>query len=138
MQVDRVAPALFSANGDGQGVAAATAVRVARDGTRTPLEVSRYDPDQKRYVAIPLDVRADFSPVYLTLYGTGMLGAERPPVVTVRGRHVRAESVRSSSGFPGVDELVVGPIPRSIHNREVEVVAIVDGQTSNAVTVALK
>ena len=138
VQVDRVAPGLFSANGDGKGVAAATAVRVARDGTRTPLEVSRYDPDQKRYVAVPLDVRADFSPVYLTLYGTGMRGAERPPVVTIRGRHVRAESVKPSSGFPGVEELVVGPIPRSIHNREVEVVAIVDGQTSNAVTVALK
>ena len=138
VQVGRVAPGLFSANGDGKGVAAATAVRVARDGTYTPLEVSRYDPDQKRYVAVPLDVRADFSPVYLTLYGTGMRGAERPPVVTIRGRHVRAESVKPSSGFPGVEELVVGPIPRSIRNREVEVVAIVDGQTSNAVTVALK
>ena len=138
VQVDRVAPGLFSANGDGKGVAAATALRVARDGTRTPLEVSRYNPDQKRYVAVPLDVRADFSPVYLTLYGTGMLGAERPPVVTIQGRHVRAESVKHSSGFPGVDELVVGPIARSIRNREVEVVAIVDGQTSNAVTVALK
>ena len=138
VQVGRVSPGLFSANGDGQGVAAATAVRVARDGTRTSLEVSRYDPEQKRYVAVPLDIRADFSPVYLILYGTGMLGGERPPVVTIRGRHVRVESVKPSSGFPGIEELVVGPISRSIRNREAEVIAIVDGQISNAVTIALK
>ena len=56
VRVSRVAPGLFSANGNGHGVAAATAVRVARDGTRTPLEVCRYDPDRKRYVAVPLDV----------------------------------------------------------------------------------
>ena len=54
VQVRRAAPGLFSANGDGRGVAAATAVRVARDGTRTPLEVSRYDPDQRQQVAVPL------------------------------------------------------------------------------------
>ena len=138
VQIDRVAPGLFSANGNGQGVAAATAVRVARDGTRTSLEVSRYDPEQKRYVAVPLDIRADFSPVYLILYGTGMVGGERPPVVTIRGRHVRVESVQHSSGLPGIDELVVGPIPRSVRNREVEVIASVDGQMSNTVTIALK
>ncbi|MDE0265262.1 MAG: hypothetical protein OXJ37_22875 [Bryobacterales bacterium] len=56
----RVAPGLFSANGDGLGVAVATAVRVARDGTPTPLEVSRYDPEQKRHFAAPLNIRADY------------------------------------------------------------------------------
>ena len=138
VQVSPVAPGLFSANGDGLGVAAATAVRVARDGTRTPLEVYRYDPDQKRYVAVPLDVRATFSPVYLTLYGTGLRGGERQASVKIRGRHVTVESAGPASGFPGVDELVVGPIPRSIRRREVDVVALVDGQMSNAVTIAFK
>ena len=138
VQVSRVAPGLFSANGDGRGVAAATAVRVARDGTRTPLDVYRYDSGRKRYVAVPLDVRATFSPVYLALYGTGLRGGERRASVTVRGRHVVVESAGPASGFPGVDELFVGPIPRSIRRREVDVVAIVDGQMSNAVTIAFK
>ena len=75
VQVSRVAPGLFSANGSGLGVA--TAVRVARDGTRSPLEVYRYDPHLKRYVAVPLDVRAAFSPVCLTLYGTGLAGRRK-------------------------------------------------------------
>lgn len=138
VQVSRVAPGLFSANGNGQGVAAATAVRVARDGTRTPLEVSRYDSELKRYVPVPLDIRADFSPVYLTLYGTGTLSGERPPGVLIQNRHVAVQSAEPSSVFPGVEELVIGPIRRSIRNREIEIIAIVDGQMSNAVTIALK
>ena len=134
--VGSVAPGLFSANGDGKGVAAASAVRVAHDGTRTPLDVARYDPERKLYVAAPLDVWAEFSPVYLTLYGTGIRGSRRPPTVTIRGRYVTVKSSGPATGFHGIDELVVGPIPRSIRNREVEVVAIVDGQSSNAVTIA--
>ena len=138
VQVGRVAPGLFSANGNGQGVAAATAARVTRDGTRTPLEVSRYDPELKRYVPVPLDIRADFSPVYLTLYGTGTLGSGRPPGVLIQNRHVTVQSAEPSSVFPGVEELVVGPIRRSIRDREIEIIAIVDGQLSNAVTIALE
>lgn len=138
VQVGRVAPGLFSANGNGQGVAAATAVRVARDGTRTPLEVSRYDSELKRYVPVPIDIRADFSPVYLTLYGTGTLGGERPPGVLIEDRHAAVQSAEPSSVFPGVEELVIGPIRRSIRNREIEIIAIVDGQMSNAVTIFVK
>ena len=138
VQVSRVAPGLFSANGNGRGVAAATASRVARDGTRTPLEVSRYDPELRRYVPVPLDIRADFSPVYLTLYGTGTLGSGRPPGVLIQNRHVTVQSAEPSSVFPGVEELVVGPIRRSIRDREIEIIAIVDGQLSNAVTIALE
>ena len=138
VQVSRVAPGLFSANGDGRGVAAASAERVATDGTSTPLEVYRYDPEEGRYVALPLDVRSGFSPVYLTLYGTGILGGDRPPTAKVRGRHVTVRYAEPATGFPGIDKLVVGPLPQSIRNREVEVVAIVDGQISNAVTIAFK
>lgn len=138
VQVSRVAPGLFAANGDGRGVAAATAFRVSGDGTRTQVAVSRYDPDQKRYVAVPLDAREILSRVYLTLFGTGLRGGVRPAAVTIRGRHVRVESAGPSRGFPGVDELVVGPIHVSAGSREVEVIAIVDGERSNAVTIALK
>ena len=138
VQAGRVAPGLFSANGDDRGVAAASAVRIARDGTRTPLEVYRYDPEEGRYVAVPLDVRSSFSPVYLTLYGTGVLGGERPPASKLRGRHVSMQSAGPATGFPSLDKLVLGPVPRSIRNREVEVVAIVGGQMSNAVTIAFE
>ena len=53
----KVAPGLFPANGDGRGVAAASAARVARNGTETSLEVIRYDFARRQYVATPLDLR---------------------------------------------------------------------------------
>ena len=138
IDVTTAAPGLFSANGDGRGVAAAAAVRVARDGRRTPLEVAQYDPVLKRYVALPLDVRTGFDRVYLTLFGTGIRGGSRPTIVTINGRHVTVQSSGPASGFHGVDEVLVGPLPRSIRNRELEVVATVDGVSSNAVTIAFK
>ena len=74
----------------------------------------------------------------LTLFGTGTLGGERPPSVKIRGRHVTVQSATAATGFPSVDELVVGPLPRSIRSQEVDMVATVDGQMSNALTIALK
>ena len=136
--VTSVSPGLFSANGDGRGVAAATAVRVARDGTRTALQVSRFDTARQRYVAVPIDLGGNADPVYLTLFATGFGGGSGPPTATIAGQDVTVESSGPASGFQGVDELVVGPIPRSVQGQSLDIVATVDGQVSNAVTIAVK
>lgn len=137
IQVMSVAPGLFAANGGGRGVAAAAATRRARDGTKTALEVSRFDTARQRYVTVPIDL-GTAGAVYLTLYGTGFRGATSLPVVTVAGQEVAVESSGPANGFHGVDELVVGPIPRSVQGRSIDIVATVDGQVSNAVTIAIK
>ena len=59
------APGLFSV--DSSGVAAATAVRVASDGTQTPVAV--FDCSASPCKAVPIDLSG--GPVYLSLYGTG-------------------------------------------------------------------
>lgn len=138
IHVTSVAPGLFSANGDGRGVAAAAAVRVASDGSRTALEVSRLDPFLQRYVTVPLDLSGDRDPVYLTLFGTGFRGGSGPPGVTIGGRDLPLESFGPASGFHGVDELVIGPIPRSLRGDSLDIVATIDGHASNAVTIAIK
>ena len=138
IRLGNVAPGLFSANGDGRGVAAASAARVARNGTETSLEVARYDFARRRYVATPLDLRSSRDPVYLTFFGTGMRGLEGPASVTIRGEQVDVQSLEPASGFSGVDELVVGPIPRSISGEDLEVVAAVDGIASNRVTISIR
>ena len=137
IQVMSVAAGLFAANGGGRGVAAATATRVARDGTKTALEVSRFDTARQRYIAEPIDLRKA-GRVYLTLFGTGFRRAASLPVVTIAGQQVAVESSGPASGFHGVDELVVGPIPRSVQGPSLDIVATVDGQVSNAVTIAIK
>ena len=138
VQVTNVAPALFSADGNGRGVAAASASRVARDGTGTALAVARYDSSQRRHVAVPLDVRGSADPVYLTVFGTGMRGAAGRPVLQIGGQDVAVTDWGPASGFHGLDELVAGPLPRTIRGGDVEVVASVDGLSSNAVTIAIK
>ena len=137
IQVMNVAPGLFAANGGGRGVAAAAATRVARDGTKTALEVSRFDTARQRYVAEPIDL-GKAGRVYLTLFGTGFRRATSLPVVTIAGQEVAVESSGPASGFHGVDELLVGPIPRSVQGPSLDIVATVDGQVSNAVTIAIK
>ena len=138
IHLGKVAPALFSANGDGRGVAAASAVRVARNGTETSLEVVRYDSALRRYVATPIDLRSSRDPVYLTFFGTGMRGRDEPASVTIGGERVDVHSLEPASGFSGVDELVVGPIPRSISGEDLEVGAVVDGLASNGVTISIR
>ena len=138
IQVTSVAPGLFAANGDGRGVAAASAERVARDGTRTAVEVSRFDSARQRYAAVPIDLNGNDDPVYLTLFGTGLRGAAEPPRVTIAGQDVGVESSEPARGFHGVDHLIVGPIPGSAQGRTLEIVATVDGRVSNAVTIAIK
>ncbi len=138
IHLGKVAPALFSANGDGRGVAAASAIRVARNGTETSLEVVRYDSALRRYVATPIDLRSSRDPVYLTFFGTGMRGRDEAASVTIGGERVDVHSLEPASGFSGVDELVVGPIPRSISGEDLEVGAVVDGLASNGVTISIR
>ena len=138
IQLTAVAPGLFSANGDGRGVAAAAAVRIARNGTETPMDVARYEPALGRYLPVPLDLGARSDRVYVRLHGTGIRGAGGATLATIRGYPVIVESSGRSLGVHGVDEVVVGPLPRALSRRESEVAVIVDGQRSNAATVSVK
>lgn len=138
IHVTNAAPGLFAANGDGRGVAAAEALRVARDGTRTTVEVSRFDAGRQRHVAVPIDLRGHSDPVYLTLFGTGFRGATGLLGVVMGGQGVAVESYGPSSASHGVDELVIGPIPKSVQGPSLDIVATVDGQDSNVVTIEVR
>ena len=138
VQETAVAPGLFSSNGDGRGVAAVSAFRIARNGRRTDLDVARHDPRLGWYVAVPLDLGSLLDKVYLHLYGTGIRGGTRAASVKIRGKQVIVESSEPSDAVHGVDEVVVGPLSRSLRRRESDVVVMVDGQTSITVTIAVK
>ena len=74
MNIQKVAPALFSASGTGSGVAAASAVRlVLPTHIHSPVAVYTCDPSAG-CSAVPIDTGVD-APVYLSLYGTGIRGA---------------------------------------------------------------
>src|SRR5262249_43539859 len=54
VEIAAVAPGLFSANADGQGVAAAVALRVRANGELSYELIAQYDEAQKKYVTQPL------------------------------------------------------------------------------------
>lgn len=56
IRIDPVAPGLFTANANGQGVAAAVALRVKADGTQIFEPVAQWDETQNRFVSLPIDL----------------------------------------------------------------------------------
>ena len=137
--VSAVAPGLFSANGAGSGVGAITALRVTTDGSRSTLDVFRYDSMAGRFVGVPIDLGPEGDQVFLILYGTGIRNATSIDNVIVGGWFVPVLAFAASPEFSGLDQVNIGPLPRSLTGAgEVDVIVTADGTASNAVTVAIK
>ncbi len=73
-----VAPGLFSANSDGQGVAAAQVLRVKSDGSQSYESIAKYDQNLMRFVHLPVNTLAGTDQVFLVLYGTGIRNIQQP------------------------------------------------------------
>jgi uncharacterized protein (TIGR03437 family) len=139
--VESVAPGLFSANASGKGVGAIVGLRVDGSGQRSDVPVFTYDAAGKQYVAVPIDLGAATDQVYLSLYGTGIRGVSSLPAVsvTIGGVAVPVLSASAQSQFQGLDQVNVGPLPRTLAGKgNSSIVLQVDGRTANAVTVNIK
>jgi hypothetical protein len=71
---------LFAANAIGQAVAAAVVLRVSAASFVTNEAIARFDPQQNRHVAVPLNLGSEGDLVFLQLFGTGasaQFGGER-------------------------------------------------------------
>jgi uncharacterized protein (TIGR03437 family) len=139
--IETVAPGLFAANANGQGVGAIGAVRVAADNTQTPLQVMNYDSAQQRFVAVPINLGAETDKVFLSLYLTGLRGVLNSSEVTVEvgGVAVPVTYVGAQSEYVGLDQVNIGPLPRSLAGRgEVQVVVTASGKRVNRVTINIQ
>ena len=137
--VQSVAPTLFSMNGNGMGVAAATAIRTlaGNPGIATPIPV--FQCDSSGCVSVPIDVGLD-TPVYLSLYGTGIKNRSSLSnvSVTINGISVPVLYAGAQPTYPGLDQVNVALTLNLRGSGESNVLLTVDGQTSNAVTVNIK
>jgi uncharacterized protein (TIGR03437 family) len=141
IQIATVAPGLFSANANGQGVAAAVALRVAANGAQTFLPIAGYDQTQQRFVPLPLDLGASDDQVYLILYGSGL--RNRSDMVNVKikvgGLDVPVLFAGAAPGFAGLDQVNIGPLPRALMGRgALDIVVTVDNRVANTVQVTIK
>jgi uncharacterized protein (TIGR03437 family) len=138
-QIASVAPGLFSANANGQGVAAAVVLRIKANGDRIYEAISRFDAAQQRFVAIPIDLGPATDAVYLILYGTGLRFRSALTAVTasIGGTNAGVLYAGGETGFVGLDQVNV-LLPRSLIGRgEVDVVVTADGKAANTVRVAI-
>lgn len=137
--INAVAPALFSANASGQGVAAAVALRV-RSGAQTIEPVARYDAAQQRFVPAPIDLGPDGDQVFLILFGSGFRSRSAPEAVraTIGDETAEVLFAGAAPGFVGLDQANVR-LPRSLAGKgEVSVLLTADDRSANAVTISIR
>jgi uncharacterized protein (TIGR03437 family) len=138
-QIATVAPALFTANSSGDGVAAALALRVRADGSQQYEPVALFDPAQNRFVAVPIARGEESDQLFLSLFGTGWRHRSSMAEVKAKIGGVDAEVIYAGAqgGFAGLDQINLR-IPRSLIGRgEVEIVLTVAGQKSNPARVSI-
>jgi uncharacterized protein (TIGR03437 family) len=137
--VQPVAPALFSMNGTGSGVAAATAIKVQAANPQLQSAVPVFRCDASGCVAVPISLGLD-TPVYLTLYGTGIRDRSSLAnvAVAINGVSVPVSYAGPTPNFPGLDQVNIA-LPVGLRGSgQANVVLTVDGKASNAVQVDIQ
>jgi uncharacterized protein (TIGR03437 family) len=133
-QIQAVAPALFSANGDGKGVAAATAIRIViPTNIASQVTVFQCGNQPGSCNGVPIDPGID-APVYLSFYGSGIRGAKKVSV-TIGGMDVPVLYAGPQPAYPGLDQVNV-PLVLALRGQGlVDVVVTADEVASNAVEI---
>lgn len=140
IQISSVAPGLFTANANGVGVPAATALRVQADNSQRFEPVNSFDAAQNRFVPVPIDLGPATDQLFLILNGTGIRGRSNLSAVTatIGGAAAQVSYAGDQGSFVGLDQINVA-IPRTLIGRgEVDVVLTVDGKPANTVRVNIK
>lgn len=141
LQVERVAPGLFSANANGTGVPAAVLLRIAANGTQTFELISRFDTSTSRYVPQPINLGPVGDQVYLILFGTGIRRRTNLASVqgTVDGLSTPISFAQAQGSLIGTDQVNLGPLPRALAGRgNVNLVLKVEGRDANSLIVAIQ
>lgn len=140
VQIASVAPALFTANASGQGVAAAYALRIKANGSQISEPVAQFDQAQSLYVTRPIDLGESTDQVYVILFGSGFRFRSSLMAVSaqVGGTPATVGYAGIQGDFIGLDQINI-LLPRSLIGRgEVDVVLTIDGQAANTVRISVK
>ena len=136
INVNAVAPGIFTANQDGAGVPVAQATSLAPDQTvTTPAVFSCAAPGS--CVAVPIDLGPSGTQVVLTLYGTGIRGRSSLAAATAKigGVDAQVQYAGEQPNYVGLDQVNV-TIPRSLAGQgEVDLALTLDGKAANTVRI---
>lgn len=129
--IQNVAPALFSADGSGTGVAAAVAVGVT--GTQQTISPV-FRCTGSTCTPTPINL-SSASSVYLTLYATGIRHYQNSVACSINGTNQTVQFAGAQATYQGLDQVNVGPLTGLQGKGLVNVFLIVDGYTSNTLSV---
>jgi len=137
--IQSVVPTLFSANSTGSGVAAATAIRTQAANPQLQSPVSVFQCTSAGCVSVPISLGVD-TPVYLTLYGTGIRNRSALANVGVKINNTNVPVLYAgpAPNFTGLDQVNVSLILSLRGSKETDVVLTVDGQVSNVVRINIE
>jgi uncharacterized protein (TIGR03437 family) len=140
IQVEAVAPGLFSANADGIGAAAAILQQIAADGTSTFQNVFTCGATPGSCAVTQLNLGGPLDRNYLLLYGTGIRRRSvlKAVGVMIGGENGVVEYAGAQNQYAGLDQVNV-LIPNDLKGRGiVDVQLTVDGKPSNTVQIAIQ
>jgi uncharacterized protein (TIGR03437 family) len=134
-------PGIFSANGTGQGVAAAQLVTTHANGSQDLLPaVATYNSTQKAWVANPISLGTATDTATLVLYGTGVRYRPGPLSVTatINGTTLPVQYSGAQPTWVGLDQMNIN-LPRTLVGAGVvNLYVTVNGELSNTVTLTIQ
>lgn len=131
--IETVAPGIFTANANGQGVPAGFAIRVAANGSQSLVTIAGSSGGQQ--VPVPIDLGPATDQLILVLFGTGFRQRSALTAVsaTIGGTNAEVQFAGAQGDLAGLDQANIF-IPRSLAGRGlVNVVLTVDGKPANTV-----
>ncbi len=140
LELDSVAPSMFAANGNGQGIAAAQIQRLKKDGSQTYEPVAQFDNGEDQFVPLPIDFGDASDRLFLLLYGTGFRNVSGLNGVNLQigSTSVAASYAGKQGGFAGLDQINAELPPSLAGAGQVSITLTVDGKPANAVTISFR
>ena len=136
LTIAAVAPGLYSANGNGAGAAAATFTRASAPAVAAPVFACQAGVALS-CLSAPIPASTATDTVYVTLYGTGIRGAQKVQVF-VAGQPAPLLYAGAQGQYQGLDQINIS-LPASLAGTgEASVYVVADGQTSNMTTIHIQ
>jgi uncharacterized protein (TIGR03437 family) len=138
--IESVAPAIFTQNATGTGVAAAIFIRITPSGSSTYDYVFSCGTEPGTCVPKPIDMGNPLDRTYLILFGTGIRHRSTLTTVsvTIAGENARVEYAGAQPTYVGLDQVNV-LIPDDLRGRgTVDVSLTADSKPANTVQVAFQ
>ncbi len=137
VNISTIAPGLFTVDASGKGIVSSNALTLLPDNTFAQQPTAMFDPNQNKFVSIPIGLGVDDQRVFLVLYGTGLRlrSSEANVRATIGGFELPVLYAGPQGVFAGLDQINI-ELPRALGGLgEVEITLTVDGAVTNIVRI---